>query len=256
MEVTELIVPGAGHDWHAVQAVWRPGLDWFGERTGFGRDGEIVEGVPTSGGVAMSEESRKHNSHAAESWRELAGDVRQWADGHRLAITATVALVVLNSGGVAGGRDGRIRVPAAARHQHGRIDFGKLFCTAVLARGVIQPFLMPCCGSSCCQSPSRGLAAHVPSAPRSPAALGGVIVGLILRAAAGWLFQDSQFVPACSSPLSPLVLPVGALMAASAGVLQPSVAAAYSADRLRGDLWSRCFYSGNPGDYCILAAAR
>ncbi len=44
----------------------------------------------------MSEESRKHNSHAAESWRELAGDVRQWADGHRLAITATVALVVLN----------------------------------------------------------------------------------------------------------------------------------------------------------------
>lgn len=25
----------------------------------------------------MSEESRKHNSHAAESWRELAGDVRQ-----------------------------------------------------------------------------------------------------------------------------------------------------------------------------------
>ena len=43
----------------------------------------------------MSEESRKHNSHAAESWRELAGDVRQWADGHRLAITATVALVVL-----------------------------------------------------------------------------------------------------------------------------------------------------------------
>lgn len=24
MEVTELIVPGAGHDWHAVQAVWRP----------------------------------------------------------------------------------------------------------------------------------------------------------------------------------------------------------------------------------------
>ena len=46
----------------------------------------------------MSEESRKHNSHAAESWRELAGDVRQWADGHRLAITATVALVVLKAG--------------------------------------------------------------------------------------------------------------------------------------------------------------
>ena len=43
----------------------------------------------------MSEESRKHNSHAAESWRELAGDVRQWADGHRLDITETVAQEVL-----------------------------------------------------------------------------------------------------------------------------------------------------------------
>ena len=70
----------------------------------------------------MSEELRKHNSHAAESWRELAGDVRQWADGHRLAITATVALVVLN-----------------------------LVVWLVVAMA------------------GRGLAAHVPSAPRSPA---------------------------------------------------------------------------------------
>lgn len=36
MDVTELAVPGTGHDWHAVQAVWRPGVDWFGERTGLG----------------------------------------------------------------------------------------------------------------------------------------------------------------------------------------------------------------------------
>ena len=72
----------------------------------------------------MSEELRKHNSHAAESWRELAGDVRQWADGHRLAITATVALVVLN-----------------------------LVVWLVVA---MAGFAFP-------------LAAHVPSAPRSPA---------------------------------------------------------------------------------------
>lgn len=36
MDVTELVVPGTGHDWHAVQAVWRVGIDWFGERTGLG----------------------------------------------------------------------------------------------------------------------------------------------------------------------------------------------------------------------------
>ncbi|NMM98932.1 alpha/beta hydrolase [Bifidobacterium olomucense] len=36
MEVTELLVPNTGHDWHAVQAVWKPGLEWFGQRTGLG----------------------------------------------------------------------------------------------------------------------------------------------------------------------------------------------------------------------------
>lgn len=46
MEVTELIVPGAGHDWHAVQAVWRPGLDWFGERTGLGEMTKSLKEYP------------------------------------------------------------------------------------------------------------------------------------------------------------------------------------------------------------------
>ena len=115
----------------------------------------------------MSEESRKHNSHAAESWRELAGDVRQWADGHRLAITATVALVVLNLVvwlvvAMAG-----FAFPLRLDTSMAEFDFGKLFCTLFLARGVIQLILDAVLWL--CQSPSRGLAAHVPSAPRSPA---------------------------------------------------------------------------------------
>ena len=86
----------------------------------------------------MSEESRKHNSHAAESWRELAGDVRQWTDGHRLAITATVALVVLNLVvwlvvAMAG-----FAFPLRLDTSMAEFDFGKLFCTLFLARGVIQ----------------------------------------------------------------------------------------------------------------------
>lgn len=117
----------------------------------------------------MSEESRKHNSHAAESWRELAGDVRQWADGHRLAITATVALVVLNLVvwlvvAMAG-----FAFPLRLDTSMAEFDFGKLFCTLFLARGVIQLILDAVLWLVCCQSPSRGLAAHVPSAPRSPA---------------------------------------------------------------------------------------
>lgn len=46
MEVIELIVPGTGHDWHAVQAVWRPGLDWFGERTGLGEMTKSLKEYP------------------------------------------------------------------------------------------------------------------------------------------------------------------------------------------------------------------
>ena len=36
----------AGHDWHAVQAVWRPGLDWFGERTGLGEMAKSLKEYP------------------------------------------------------------------------------------------------------------------------------------------------------------------------------------------------------------------
>ena len=164
----------------------------------------------------MSEESRKHNSHAAESWRELAGDVRQWADGHRLAITATVALVVLNLVvwlvvAMAG-----FAFPLRLDTSMAEFDFGKLFCTLFLARGVIQLILDAALWLVMLSiaEPWLGRARTVGTA--LACALGGVIVGLILCAAAGWLFQDSQFVSRMQFALSPLVLPVGALMAASA----------------------------------------
>lgn len=201
----------------------------------------------------MSEESRKHNSHAAESWRELAGDVRQWADGHRLAITATVALVVLNLVvwlvvAMAG-----FAFPLRLDTSMAEFDFGKLFCTLFLARGVIQLILDTVLWLVMLSiaEPWLGRARTVGTA--LACALGGVIVGLILCAAAGWLFQDSQFVSRMQFALSPLVLPVGALMAASAfcsHLLRRRI-------RLIGyvAILVALLYSGNPGDYCILAAA-
>ena len=201
----------------------------------------------------MSEESRKHNSHAAESWRELAGDVRQWADGHRLAITATVALVVLNLVvwlvvAMAG-----FAFPLRLDTSMAEFDFGKLFCTLFLARGVIQLILDAVLWLVMLSiaEPWLGRARTVGTA--LACALGGVIVGLILCAAAGWLFQDSQFVSRMQFALSPLVLPVGALMAASAfcsHLLRRRI-------RLIGyvAILVALLYSGNPGDYCILAAA-
>ena len=201
----------------------------------------------------MSEESRKHNSHAAESWRELAGDVRQWADGPRLAITATVALVVLNLVvwlvvAMAG-----FAFPLRLDTSMAEFDFGKLFCTLFLARGVIQLILDAVLWLVMLSiaEPWLGRARTVGTA--LACALGGVIVGLTLCAAAGWLFQDSQFVSRMQFALSPLVLPVGALMAASAfcsHLLRRRI-------RLIGyvAILVALLYSGNPGDYCILAAA-
>ena len=194
----------------------------------------------------MSEESRKHNSHAAESWRELAGDVRQWADGHRLAITATVALVVLNLVvwlvvAMAG-----FAFPLRLDTSMAEFDFGKLFCTLFLARGVIQLILDAVLWLVMLSiaEPWLGRARTVGTA--LACALGGVIVGLTLCAAAGWLFQDSQFVSRMQFALSPLVLPVGALMAASAfcsHLLRRRI-------RLIGyvAILVALLYSGNPGD--------
>ncbi|PJM77615.1 alpha/beta hydrolase [Bifidobacterium felsineum] len=46
MEVTTVMIHGTGHDWHAVQAVWRPGLAWFGQRTGLGDMTKAVKDYP------------------------------------------------------------------------------------------------------------------------------------------------------------------------------------------------------------------
>ncbi|KFI95682.1 esterase [Bifidobacterium stellenboschense] len=45
-DITEIVVPGRGHDWHAVQAVWRPGVDWFGARTGLGEMTKSIKEYP------------------------------------------------------------------------------------------------------------------------------------------------------------------------------------------------------------------
>ena len=183
----------------------------------------------------MSEESRKHNSHAAESWRELAGDVRQWADGHRLAITATVALVVLNLVVWLVVAMAAFAFPLRLDTSMAGIPFRQTLLHAVLgARRHPAQFLMPRCGSSCCQSPSRGLAAHVPSRTALACALGWRDRGPDL------VCGGRMAVPGLPIRLPHAVRPEPAGVAGRRAyggqrVLQPSVAAAYSADRLRGD---------------------
>ncbi|MEI3464104.1 MAG: hypothetical protein V8Q46_04640 [Bifidobacterium angulatum] len=36
MTVTKIKVPDSAHDWHAVQAVLKPTIDWFADMSGLG----------------------------------------------------------------------------------------------------------------------------------------------------------------------------------------------------------------------------
>ena len=203
-----------------------------------------------------SHASKSHapkSGHVADSWRELAEDARQWVDGHRLAVVATTVLVVLNLvvwlvAAMAG-----FAFPLRLDTSMAEFDLGKLVCSLFLARGVIQLIIDAVLWLVMFSIAEPWLGRTRTVAAALACAAAGAIIGLGLCAAAGWLFQDSQFVSRMRFALSPLVLPVGALMAASA---------------FCGHLWRRrirligyvailvaLLYSGNPGDYCILAAA-
>ena len=203
-----------------------------------------------------SHASKSHapkSGHVADSWRELAEDARQWVDGHRLAVVDTTVLVVLNLvvwlvAAMAG-----FAFPLRLDTSMAEFDLGKLVCSLFLARGVIQLIIDAVLWLVMFSIAEPWLGRTRTVAAALACAAAGAIIGLGLCAAAGWLFQDSQFVSRMRFALSPLVLPVGALMAASA---------------FCGHLWRRrirligyvailvaLLYSGNPGDYCILAAA-
>ena len=164
----------------------------------------------------MSEESRKHNSHAAESWRELAGDVRQWADDHRLAVTATAALVALNLVAWLVAAMAGFAFPLRLSTSMAAFNAGKLICSLFLARGVIQLMVDAVLWLVMLSIAEPWLGRVRTVVTALACAAGGVLAGLTLCAAAGWMFQDSLFVSRMRFALSPLVLPVGALMAASA----------------------------------------
>lgn len=192
-------------------------------------------------------------SRSAANWLELAGDARQWAHGHRLAVVATAAFVVLNLVVWIGAAVAGFAFPLRLNTSMAEFDLGKLVCSLFLARSVIQLIVdaMLWLIMLSIAEPWLGRARTIASALGCAAA--GTVIGLGLCAAAGWLFQDSQFVARMQFTLSPLILPVGALMVASA---------------FCGHLWRRrirligyvsilvaLLYSGNPGGYCILAAA-
>ena len=216
------------------------------------RDAEPSRTKPTTTSRATKPHAAR-SSHAAESWRELAGDMRQWADDHRLAVTTTAALVALNLAAWLVAAMAGFAFPLRLSTSMAAFNAGKLICSLFLARGVIQLMVDAVLWLVMLSIAEPWLGRVHTVVTALACAAGGVLAGLTLCAAAGWMFQDSLFVSRMRFALSPLVLPVGALMAASA---------------FCSHLWRRrirlvgyvailvtLLYSGNPSGYCILAAA-
>ncbi|PWG63021.1 hypothetical protein DF196_11395 [Bifidobacterium callitrichidarum] len=196
---------------------------------------------------------RPASSHAAGNWKALADDARRWARGHRLCVTATAGLVVLNLvvwlvAAMAG-----FAFPLRLSTSMAEFSFGKLVATLFLARGVLQLVIDAVLWIVMLSIAETRLGRRLTIITAFTCAVIGIFVGLALCSAIGWIFQDSSFVARMGFTLSPLALPIGAMMAASARC---------------SHLWRRririigyaailvvLLYSGNPGVYCILVAA-
>ena len=157
------------------------------------RDAEPSRTKPTTTSRATKPHTAR-SSHAAESWRELAGDVRQWADDHRLAVTATAALVTLNLVAWLVAAMAGFAFPLRLSTSMSAFNAGKLICSLFLARGVIQLMVDAVLWLVMLSIAEPWLGRVRTVVTALACAAGGVLAGLTLCAAAGWMFQDSLFV--------------------------------------------------------------
>lgn len=187
-------------------------------------------------------------------WTMLWGDAKQWNKNHNFATITTAVFVAINIVlWVILACFGH-RLPL--RYLNTTIaDFniGKLLVSLILTRGVLQMFgcaLLIIFVLAVAES-RMGVVRTVVVALVS--ALGGLVVGIGLCYGIGLAYQDVGFITRQQFTLSPVVLVIGALMAASA----------YSDTLMRRRIrllgyiaiLVMLLYGGNPGDYCVLAAA-
>ncbi|PLS29228.1 bifunctional lysylphosphatidylglycerol flippase/synthetase MprF [Bifidobacterium parmae] len=188
-----------------------------------------------------------------QAWQALAGDARRWAAAHRFAVGATLAFVAVNLVAWIAAAVTGFDFPLRLHTSMAEFSLGKLLCSLFLARGVIQLVFDALLWLVMLSIAERWLGRARTVRIAVACALGGVIVGLTLCAATGSLLHDARIVERISFVLSPLTLPVGALMAASAYCThlwrQRIRLIGYVA------ILVTLLYSGNPGGYCILAAA-
>lgn len=203
----------------------------------------------------MSGETKEEKKpRPATPWTMLWDDAKRWNKNHNFATITTAAFVAINIVlWIILACFGH-RLPL--RYLNTTIaDFniGKLLVSLVLTRGVLQMlggalliiFVLTVAESR------MGVMRTVVVALVS--ALGGLVVGIGLCYGIGLAYQDVGFITRQQFTLSPVVLVIGALMAASA----------YSDTLMRRRIRLLGYiailvvllYGGNPGDYCVLAAA-
>ncbi|PJM78579.1 bifunctional lysylphosphatidylglycerol flippase/synthetase MprF [Bifidobacterium scaligerum] len=197
--------------------------------------------------------NRPAASRTSDNWKALADDARRWVNEHWLCVSATAGLVALNLivwlvNAMAG-----FAFPLRLNTSMAEFSLGKLVASVFLARGVLQLMFDAVLWIVMLSIAETRLGRRLTVGMAFGCAVIGIVVGLALCWAIGWMFQDSRVVSRIGFALSPLVLPIGAMMAASAWC---------------SHLWRRrirligyvailvvLLYSGNPGVYCILAAA-
>ncbi len=150
-----------------------------------------------------SHASKSHapkSGHVADSWRELAEDARQWADGHRLTVVATTVLVVLNLvvwlvAAMAG-----FAFPLRLDTSMAEFDLGKLVCSLFLARGVIQLIIDAVLWLVMFSIAEHGWVAPAPLLLRSPALLQARLSALACARRPVGCSRIPSSSPACSLP--------------------------------------------------------
>ncbi|MBW3078112.1 DUF2156 domain-containing protein [Bifidobacterium sp. 81T8] len=186
--------------------------------------------------------------------RALFGDVRSWIMAHLLSVwfAATFAVCNVVVWIIAAMLGHGLPLTELATSM-GEFSLSKLLATLLLARGVLQ-LLIDVVLLLVMLSLSEPLLGRVRMLlVGAVSTLAGTVLGLLLCAGFAALMQGTPVIDRVRFVLSPLTLGVGMLMAASA------FSRPLWRRRMRligyASIFAVLLFSGNPGNYCMLAAA-
>lgn len=210
------------------------------------------DSTPPHKPAASSKIAQQYQSQSASA--QLLADLHRWAHEQSFALTVTLGFIVINlCWWVAYGVEHKAMPHHALTTSLHEFNFVPLLASLFLTRSVFQLIVdsLLILLVLCLAEPYLGKARTTLVSLGS--AVGGTVVGLLICEGMSVLLGERKEVFHLNFTLSPVVLVIGALMAATAFSYQ---------------LWRRririigytailvvVLYGGNPGDYCLLFAA-